>query len=143
MDPASLLRTFRHVCPNAPPSDNALVEFFVQFGCVADEDGLDRIVPLTSGEGTVSCSVTFREMQSAIEDYIDEVVPIILDVLSVCPLDQRKQLAGSLLVIGGVAMIPGLRELLMERIRNLLPGHASTRRLTGDHVNWDGVIISN
>ena len=44
---------------------------------------------------------------------------LIIDAILSCPMDCRRQLASNIVVIGGTAMLPGLKHRLMKEIKHL------------------------
>ena len=52
-------------------------------------------------------------------DYIS-VASMILDAILACPLDCRRQLADSLVIIGGTSMMPGFKSRLNQELKSLL-----------------------
>ena len=52
-------------------------------------------------------------------DYIS-VASMVLDSILACPLDCRRQLANSLVIIGGTSMMPGFKSRLNQELKSLL-----------------------
>lgn len=51
---------------------------------------------------------------------------MILQVLSICPVDTRKPLAANILITGGTGMLPGLRGRLLKELKTLTANSADT-----------------
>jgi len=48
------------------------------------------------------------------------VATMILDAIKSCPIDTRVQLANSLLIVGGISMLPGFKSRLNQELKSLL-----------------------
>jgi len=85
------------------------------------------------GNKTITIPGTLREWAPEIlfEQDADNksIATLILDSLLRCPIDTRKELASSIIIMGGTAMLPGFKHSLITEIKMLLDDPRYSSRL--------------
>ncbi|KAI9022545.1 hypothetical protein DFJ74DRAFT_706522 [Hyaloraphidium curvatum] len=89
-----------------------------------DDTKFELIVPADDTDGRVRAADRATEILFAGDEDGTSVADCILSSLAQCPLDIRKPLAGSIVLTGGVSMLPGLAGRLFSELRGALKSDA-------------------
>lgn len=83
--------------------------------CATYPIGSDVVLSVDGAIRESACEVMFEQDADRLS-----VATMVLDSILACPIDTRRELAKSIIIVGGSAMIVGFKARLVEEIKHLL-----------------------